>query len=73
MSDTLKQKLNAKYGAGKKYLRARDVCEYLGIAPSTVWYYTRTGKLTPIKISKRVTVFSIDEVQNLVNVDEVVQ
>ena len=71
MSDTLKQELNQKYGAGKKYLRANEVKDYLGIGLSTVWLYAKSGKLTPKKISKRVTVFDIDEVNELINGGEV--
>jgi len=50
----------------KKYLRAREVAKYLSIGLSTVWHYAKQGKLTPKKISERVTVFSIDEVNTLI-------
>ena len=51
----------------KKYLRAKEVAEYLGIGLSTVWLYAKQGKLTPKKLSERVTVFSINEVDTLIN------
>ena len=49
----------------KKFLRAKEVAKYLGIGLSTVWLYAKKGKLTPRKISDRVTVFSIEEVERL--------
>lgn len=49
----------------KKYYRAIDVAEYLSIGKSTVWLYAKQGKLTPKKISSRVTVFDINEVNKL--------
>lgn len=72
MSDTaLKQDIEKRYSAGKKYLRANEVKDYLGIGLSTVWHFAKIGKLTPKKISKRVTLFSIDEVEKLINGGEV--
>ncbi len=49
----------------KKYLRAKEVALYLGIGLSTVWLYAKQGKLTPKKLSQRVTVFSINDVDKL--------
>jgi predicted DNA-binding transcriptional regulator AlpA len=49
----------------KKYLRAKEVAQYLGIGLSTVWLYSKQGKLTPKKLSQRVTVFSINDVDKL--------
>ena len=57
----------------KKYLRANEVKNYMGIGLSTVWHYAKIGKLTPKKISARVTVFSIDEVENLINSDNKIE
>ncbi len=51
----------------KKYYRAKELAEYLGIGLSTTWNYARQGKITPKKLSARVTVFDIDEVINLFN------
>ncbi len=72
MRDTT-QEIEKRYGAGKKYLRANEVKDYLGIGLSTVWFYARSGKLTPKKISKRVTVFDIDDVNALIEGVEVPQ
>jgi len=49
----------------KKYLRAKEVAQYLGIGLSTVWLYAKQGKLTPKKLSQRVTVFDINDVDKL--------
>jgi len=66
--ENLKKSLNTR---SKKYLRARGVAEYLGIGLSTVWLYAKEGKLHPKKISNRVTVFCVDDINNLIENDEV--
>jgi len=71
MSEELKKHIEKTYEARKKYLRAKEVSEYLGIALSTVWAYAKDGRLTPKKLSPRVTVFSIEEINDLVNTDKV--
>lgn len=48
-----------------KYLRAKEVSKYIGISISTVWNYAKQGLLTPKKISSRVTVFELKEIDNL--------
>lgn len=45
-----------------KSIRAKGVAERHSIALSTVWLYAKQKKITAKKISPRVTVFSIDEV-----------
>ena len=52
---------------GKKYLRAKEVAEYLGIGLSTVWLYAKQGKLVPKRISSRVTIFKLSDVEEYVN------
>lgn len=47
----------------KKKYRAKELAEYLGVGLSTVWLYAKQGKITPQRISIRVTVFDIDEVE----------
>ena len=42
--------------------RAKEVSQLLGIGLSTTWLYAKQGKITPIKLSDKVTVFSIDEI-----------
>ena len=55
-----------------KYLRAKAMALYLNIGLSTVWLYAKQGKLTPKKLSERVTLFSVEEANKLINsTDEV--
>ena len=65
MNESQKKQIEQTYGAGKKYYRAKDVAEYLGIGISTVWMYSSQGKLKPKKLSARVTVFDIRDVEKL--------
>ena len=51
----------------QKFMRAKEVSDYLSIGLSTVWLYAKEGKLTPIHISKRVTVFEVEEINKLIN------
>jgi len=53
----------------KKNYRAKELAEYLGVGLSTIWLYSKQGRITPIKLSTRVTVFSIDEVNKVFNLD----
>ena len=46
----------------KKMYRAKEVAQLLGIGLSTVWHYAKLELITPIKLSEKVTVFSIDEI-----------
>ena len=55
----------------QKYLRAKAMAEYLNIGLSTVWLYSKQGKLTPKKLSERVTLFSVEEADRLINSVEV--
>lgn len=48
-----------------KVMRAKIIAENFGVGLSTVWLYAKEGKLTPIKVSSRVTVFNTDEVLRL--------
>ncbi|MFT5659718.1 MAG: putative DNA-binding transcriptional regulator AlpA [Sulfurimonas sp.] len=55
----------------KKYYRARELSQLLGVGLSTIWLYAKEGKLTPKKLSARVTVFDIEEINKLFNSVEV--
>ena len=46
-------------------LRAKQLAKEFGIGLSTVWFYAKEGKLTPIKVSQKVTVFDTNEALNL--------
>lgn len=50
----------------KQFYRAKEVAIYLGIGLSTVWLYANQKKITPKKLSSRVTVFHIDDINKLV-------
>jgi len=49
----------------KKVYRVKDIVEQFGVSRSTVWLYAKEKKLTPIKVSSRVTVFDAKEVHKL--------
>lgn len=42
----------------QKYFRDKEAAEYLGIGKSTVWLFTKQGKIKAIKLSDRVTVWA---------------
>ncbi|MCT7505387.1 helix-turn-helix domain-containing protein [Aliarcobacter cryaerophilus] len=46
-----------------KFMRAKELAKYLGIGLSTVWLYAKQEKITPKKISDRVTLFEVAEVE----------
>ncbi|MFA5216659.1 helix-turn-helix transcriptional regulator [Sulfuricurvum sp.] len=49
-----------------EYLRDKQAAEYLGVGTSTIWLYTKQGKLKAIKLSERVTVWSKTELNAFV-------
>jgi len=51
----------------KKYYRANEAAEFLGISKSCIWLYLKQSRLTSIRLSPRVTVISIDELNAFVN------
>lgn len=53
----------------KKYYRANELKDLLSCGLSTIWYWSKQGKITPIKLSERITVFSIDEVNKVFNLN----
>ncbi|OCL95669.1 helix-turn-helix transcriptional regulator [Aliarcobacter thereius] len=56
------EKENLEYKTAK-YMRAKQLALHLGIGLSTVWAYAKQGKITAKKISDRVTVFDVVEVE----------
>ena len=48
-------------------LRATVVADRLGVSVSTVWRYVKQKKLTPTKLSEKVTIFRESEVESLIN------
>lgn len=51
-----------------KYLRVKEVAEFLGIGVSTVWLWTSLGKLPkPTRLSPRVTVWKQSDIQSFIS------
>lgn len=50
----------------KKLLRDWECAEYLSIGVSTVWLYSRQGKIKAIKLSDRVTVWAKDDLDEFI-------
>lgn len=48
-------------------LRPREASNYLGIGESTLWLYAKQGKINPIKLSKRVTIFKKSDLDEFIN------
>lgn len=45
----------------KRMLRAKEVASCYGIGLSTVWHYAKQGLIKSIKVSGKVTVFNVKE------------
>ena len=48
-------------------LRPKEACKYLGVGLSTLWLYARQGKIKPIKLSERVTIFKKSDLDSFIN------
>ena len=48
-------------------LRAKEACKYLGVGLSTLWLYAKQGKIKPIKLSERVTIFKKSDLDSFIN------
>ena len=46
-----------------KYLRAKELAKHLGVGLSTIWLWNKEGKISSTKLSSRVTVFEVAEVE----------
>lgn len=42
----------------RQYMRNKQASEYIGVKSSTIWLYTRQGKLKSIRLSPKVTVWA---------------
>ncbi len=49
----------------RQTMRVKQIASEFGVAPSTVWNYSKNGILTPIKITKGITIFERREVEAL--------
>lgn len=41
-----------------QYLRDKEASKYLGVGKSTIWLFSKQGKIKAIKLSDRVTVWA---------------
>ena len=51
----------------KLNFRPKEASKYLGVGNSTIWHYVKIGKLNPIKLSERVTIFKKEELDRFIN------
>lgn len=51
----------------KVYYRPKECANYLGVSIGTIWNYIKDRRLETKKISSRVTVISIDSLEQFVN------
>jgi predicted DNA-binding transcriptional regulator AlpA len=49
-----------------KYMRVKQTAQYMGIGVSSVWLYTKQGKIKAIKLSDRVTVWAKSELDSFI-------
>lgn len=49
-----------------RYVRKSGLCEYMDCGPTFVYQLTLQGKLTPIRLSPRLTVYDLDEADALI-------
>ena len=52
-------------------MRAKEASRYLGVGLSTIWLYAKQRKITPIKLSERVTIFARDELDKFIESNKV--
>ncbi len=50
----------------KENFRAKEAATYTGLAISTIWLYAKQGRLHPIKLSPRITVFKKEDLDKLI-------
>ena len=48
-------------------LRPKEAHKYLGVGLSTLWLYVKQGKLKPIKLSDRITIFKKSDLDTFIN------
>lgn len=47
----------------QRYMRAEQLAIYFGIGLSTVWLFAKQGRITPKKITPKITVFDVREAE----------
>lgn len=50
----------------RQHLRDKQAAAWLGVACSTLWMYVRQGKVKSIKLSPKVTVFAVSDLEAFV-------
>ena len=55
----------------KRMYRADELAKYLGVGKSTVWMWRKENKIRAIHLSPKVTVFDIQEIHKVFNLDSV--
>jgi predicted DNA-binding transcriptional regulator AlpA len=50
-----------------RFLRPKEACEYMRIGLSSLWRLANDGKLTKIKLSPKVALFDIKEIDKLMS------
>ncbi len=48
-------------------VRPKEAAKYLGVGLSTIWLYAKQKKITPIKLSERVTIFKKEDLDRFIN------
>lgn len=65
-TETERRNRQSEYAVAEN-MRAKEASKYLGVGLSTVWLYVKQGKLHPIKLSDRVTIFKKSDLDNFIN------
>ena len=47
-------------------LRAKEASKYLGVAKSTLWLYVSQKKIRAIKLSPKVTIFKVEDLDTFI-------
>lgn len=55
----------------KKYMRAKELAKHLSIGLSTIWLWNKKGVINSNKLSERVTVFEVSEVEKALGIKNV--
>ncbi len=46
-----------------KFLRPKPMASHIGVSLSTLWNYQKQGRIQSIKVSSRVVLFNVEEVE----------
>jgi excisionase family DNA binding protein len=69
-SDALEELIRAKsQGDSELALTTAETCERLKVSRTTVWRLVQAGKLTPVRVTQRTTLYSAAEVERFASTD----